>query len=52
MENKGKIKTLKISDESHKLLKKFCVDNGLKMHKFIENLISKNCKSKKEIYGE
>lgn len=46
------IKNLKISNESHALLKKYCVNNGLKIHKFIEKLIYDNCKVKKDIYGE
>ena len=47
-----KIKNLKISEESHELLKKYCEENGLKMYKFLENLIKKNCEKKKDLYGE
>jgi hypothetical protein len=48
----GNIKNLKISNESHTLLKKYCEENGLKIHKFVEKLIYDNCKIKKDIYGE
>ena len=47
-----KIKNLKISEESHNLLKTYCMKNGLKIHKFIEKLIHDNCIGKKDIYGE
>jgi hypothetical protein len=47
-----KIKNLKISIESHEVLKKHCDKNGLKIHKFIEKLIFENCQVKKDIYGE
>jgi hypothetical protein len=47
-----KIKNIKISEESHKLLKEYCEDKGIKIFKFIENLIKKNCTKEKDIYGE
>jgi hypothetical protein len=47
-----KIKNLKISEETHQLLKKYCDENGLKIYKFLEKLIIDNCKKKKDIYGE
>lgn len=47
-----KIKNLKISEESHNLLKTHCIKNGLKIHKFVEKLIHDNCIGKKDIYGE
>jgi hypothetical protein len=50
--NSKKIKNLKVSVESHQLLKKYCDKNGIKIHKFIEKLIFENCKEKKDIYGE
>jgi hypothetical protein len=46
------IKNVKISESSHKLLKDHCKKNGLKIHKYLELLIEKNCKEKKDIYGE
>ena len=53
MDNKPtKIKNLKISVESHTLLKKYCEKHGLKIHKFLEKLIEQNCKEVKDIYGE
>ena len=47
-----KIKNLKISIESHKILKKYCDKRGIKMYKFLENLIIERCEEKKDIYGE
>ena len=47
-----KIKNLKISEETHQILKKYCDVNGLKMYKFLESLIKKNCEKKKDLYGE
>ena len=34
-----KIKNLKISVDSHKILKDYCDKRGIKMYKFLENLI-------------
>lgn len=52
-------KNLKISKTTHDILKKHCEKRGLKIYKFIENLIIENCKdvqsiqkNKKDIYGE
>jgi hypothetical protein len=47
-----KIKNLKISQESHQVLKTYCDKNGIKMYKFLENLIYEKCSVKKDIYGE
>jgi hypothetical protein len=47
-----KIKNLKISEESHAIIKKYCVKKGLKIHKYLENLILQNCVDKKDVYGE
>lgn len=49
---KSKIKNLKISEESHSLLKVYCKKNGLKMFYFVEKLIHDNCKPEKGIYYE
>jgi len=46
------IKNIKISVESHHLLKKYCKKHGLKMFAFVELLIKDKCKSVKEIYFE
>jgi hypothetical protein len=46
------IKNIKISVESHTLLKKYCDKRGIKIYKFLENLIFEKCKEKKDIYGE
>ena len=47
-----KIKNLKISIESHQILKTYCDKRGIKMYKFLENLIKEKCSEKKDIYGE
>jgi hypothetical protein len=47
-----KIKNIKISIQSHETLKKYCDKKGLKIYKFLENLIMENCKEVKDIYGE
>jgi hypothetical protein len=47
-----KIKNLKISEEHHNILKVYCQNKGLKMFKFLENLIIEKCKPTKDIYGE
>jgi len=52
---KGKIKNIKISEESHAKLKMYCAENGLKIFAFIEKLIHENCRTvinDKNIYGE
>jgi hypothetical protein len=46
------IKNLKISIESHNALKKYCDKRGLKIYKFLENLIMEKCKEKTDLYGE
>ena len=51
-ETPKKIKNLKISVESHDVLKKYCDKRGIKMYRFLENLIIEKCKEKKDIYGE
>jgi hypothetical protein len=51
-ENVKKIKNLKISIETHDILKKYCDKNGIKMYRFLERLIIEKCKEKKDIYGE
>jgi hypothetical protein len=51
-EEPKKIKNLKISVESHDILKKYCDKRGIKMYRFLENLIIEKCEEKKDIYGE
>lgn len=46
------IKNIKISKESHEVLKKYCDKRGIKIYKFLEQLIYEKCKEKKDIYGE
>lgn len=45
-------KNIKITTQTHILLKKYCEDNGLKMFGFVEKLIKDKCVPKKDIYGE
>lgn len=52
MKNKKEIKNIKIDPKVHDLLKKHCEKKGLKIYKFLEQLIIENCKEKKDIYGE
>lgn len=52
MENKKKIKNIKINPEVHEVLKKYCEKRGIKLYKFLENLILENCKEIKDIYGD
>jgi len=52
MKKKKEIKNLKISVESHEILKKYCEKKGIKIYRFLENLIMEKCKEKKDIYGE
>lgn len=47
-----KIKNLKIDVGVHNVLKKYCDKRGIKMYKFLENLIIEKCQEKKDIYGE
>jgi len=46
------IKNLKISKEVHDILKKYCEKRGIKIYRFLENLIKEKCSEKKDLYGE
>ena len=46
------IKNIKIDPKVNEILKKYCDKRGLKIYKFLENLIVETCKEKKDIYGE
>jgi len=46
------IKNIKISEDVHKILKKYCEKKGIKIYKFLEQIILEKCKEKKDIYGE
>jgi hypothetical protein len=48
----SKIKNIKISEDVHKVLKKYCDKKGIKIYKFLEQMILEKCKEKKDIYGE
>jgi len=45
-------KNLKITENTHKILKEYCQENGLKMFAFVEKLIKESCKKPTDIYGE
>ncbi len=48
-------KNLKITPNTHEILKKYCEENGLKMFAHVERLIKEHCKLNKphkDIYGE
>jgi hypothetical protein len=45
-------KNLKITSTTHKILKKYCEDNGLKMFQYVESLIKEKCTPKKDLYGD
>lgn len=48
-----KIKNIKISEESHNQLKKYCDKKGLKIYKILEKMIEEVVKPKKtDIYDE
>lgn len=48
----SEIKNLKINKSVHDTLKKYCDKHGLKIYKFVEQLIIDKCVEKKDIYGE
>jgi hypothetical protein len=52
MKTTKEIKNIKIDPEVHLILKKYCEKRGIKIYKFLENLIIEKCKEKKDIYGE
>jgi len=45
-------KNLKITPNTHKILKNYGEDNGLKMSAFLERIIKETCKKPKDMYGE
>ncbi len=45
-------KNLKITPQTHMILKEYCEKNGLKMFAFVEKLIKEKCTPKKDIYGD
>jgi len=52
MSKKKEIKNIKIDPVVHDILKKYCDKRGMKIYKFLENLIREKCIEKKDIYGE
>lgn len=52
MKKQKEIKNIKIDPVVHEVLKSYCQKKGLKVYKFLENLILDNCKEKKDIYGD
>jgi len=45
-------KNLKITPTTHKILKDYCNENGLKMFGFVEKIIKETCKKPTDLYGE
>jgi hypothetical protein len=45
-------KNLKITPATHKILKAYCEENGLKMFAFVEKIIRDKCIKPKDVYGE
>jgi len=45
-------KNLKITENTHKILKEYCEKNGLKMFAFVEKLIKEKCIKPKDLYGD
>lgn len=45
-------KNLKITPLTHKLLKDYYNENGLKMFAFVEKIIREQCKKPTDLYGE
>lgn len=45
-------KNIKITPPTHKILKDYCNENGLKMFGFVEKLIREYCKKSTDIYGD
>lgn len=45
-------KNIKITPTTHKLLKEYCHENGLKMFQYVETLIKEACKKPTDLYGE
>lgn len=52
MKIKKEIKNIKIDPQVHEILKNYCDKRGLKIYKFLEQLILEKCKEKKDLYGE
>jgi hypothetical protein len=45
-------KNLKITPNTHAILKQYCEENGLKMFSFVEKIIKEKCIKPKDLYGE
>jgi len=45
-------KNIKITPNTHTILKDYCEKNGLKMFAFVEKIIRERCTPKKDIYGD
>jgi hypothetical protein len=45
-------KNLKITPNTHTILKQYCEENGLKMFSFVEKIIKEKCIKPKDLYGE
>jgi hypothetical protein len=45
-------KNLKITPNTHQILKEYCEENGLKMFAYIEKLIKEKCTKPKDLYRQ
>ena len=50
--NNAEVKNLKISKEVHDILKKYCDKRGIKIYRFLEQMIRDKCTEGKDVYGE
>lgn len=45
-------KNLKITPNTHAILKEYCEENGLKIFAYVEKIIKEKCIKPKDLYGE
>jgi len=45
-------KNLKITPNTHQILKEYCEENGLKIFAYVEKLSKEKCTKPKDLYGE
>ena len=45
-------KSIKVSNEMHKVLKNYCKDNGLKMEWYLDKMIKENCEISTKVEKE
>ena len=52
MKSPVRTKNLKITPNTHQILKTYCIKHGLKMFAFVEKIIKEKCEPQKDIYGD